>query len=70
MAWTGALAKRGELEQDQELVDFAHKLEQATLQTIEEGKMTGDLAAMTTIPNPTILKSRAFIQAIAEKLDA
>ena len=69
-AWTGALAKRGELDQDQELVDFAHKLEQATLQTIEEGKMTGDLAAMTTIPNPTILKSRAFIQAIAEKLDA
>ena len=68
-AWTGALAKRGELDQDQELVDFAHKLEQATLQTIEEGKMTGDLAAMTTIPNPTILKSRAFIQAIAEKLD-
>ncbi len=69
-AWTGALAKRGELDQDQELVDLAHKLEQATLQTIEEGKMTGDLAAMTTIPNPTILKSRAFIQAIAEKLDA
>lgn len=69
-AWTGALAKRGELDQDQKLVDFAHKLEQATLQTIEEGKMTGDLAAMTTIPNPTILKSRAFIQAIAEKLDA
>ncbi|MCI9197605.1 MAG: NADP-dependent isocitrate dehydrogenase [Lachnospiraceae bacterium] len=69
-AWTGALAKRGELDQDQELVDFAHKLEQATLQTIEEGKMTGDLAAMTTIPNPTILKSRTFIQAIAEKLDA
>ena len=69
-AWTGALAKRGELDQDQKLVDFAHKLEQATLQTIEEGKMTGDLAAMTTNHNPTILKSRAFIQAIAEKLDA
>ncbi len=68
-AWTGALAKRGELDQNQELIQFSHKLEQATLQTIEEGKMTGDLAAMTTIPNPTILNSRAFIQAIAANLN-
>ncbi len=68
-AWTGALAKRGELDGNAELTDFAHKLERATLQTIEEGKMTGDLAAMTTIANPTILTSRAFIQAIAQNLD-
>ncbi len=69
-AWTGALAKRGELDQNQELADFAHRLEKATLKTIEEGKMTGDLAAMTTIPNPTILNSREFIRAIAENLNA
>ncbi len=68
-AWTGALAKRGELDQNQALTDFAHQLEHATLQTIEEGKMTGDLAAMTTIPDPTILNSRAFIQAIAQNID-
>ena len=67
-AWTGALAKRGELDQNEELSAFARKLEKATLQTIEEGKMTGDLAAMTTIPNPTILNSRAFIQAIAANM--
>ena len=67
-AWTGALAKRGELDQNQELSAFARKLEKATLQTIEEGKMTGDLAAMTTMPNPTILNSRAFIQAIAANM--
>ncbi len=69
-AWTGALAKRGELDGNAELTDFAHKLERATLQTIEEGKMTGDLAAMTTIADPTILTSRAFIQAIAQNIDA
>lgn len=68
-AWTGALAKRGELDQNQELIDFARRLEKATLQTIEEGKMTGDLAAMTTIQDPTILNSRAFIQAIAQGID-
>lgn len=68
-AWTGALAKRGDLDQNQRLVDFARQLEHATLQTIEEGKMTGDLAAMTTIQDPTILNSRAFIQAIAQNID-
>ena len=43
-AWTGALAKRGELDKTPELVDFARKLEKATLSIIESGKMTGDLA--------------------------
>ncbi len=69
-AWTGALAKRGELDQNPALTDFARRLEKATLKTIEDGKMTGDLAAMTAIPSPTILNSREFIRAIAENLNA
>ncbi len=68
-AWTGALKKRGELDGIQELSDFADKLEKATIGTIEEGKMTKDLALITTLPNPTVLNSRDFILAIREKLD-
>ena len=49
-AWTGALRKRGELDGNQALQDFADKLDEATLETIESGKMTGDLALITTIP--------------------
>ncbi len=67
-AWTGALAKRGEMDGNQALIDFAAKLEQATLQTIESGKMTGDLALITSIENPQVLNSRAFIQEIASRL--
>ena len=67
-AWTGALAKRGEMDGNQALIDFAAKLEQATLQTIESGKMTGDLALITSIENPQVLNSRAFIQEIASSL--
>ena len=67
-AWTGALAKRGELDGNQPLVDFAHRLEQATLDTIGEGKMTKDLAAITTLEEVTVLNSRDFILAIREKL--
>ena len=67
-AWSGALRKRGELDQNQELMDFADKLEKATIDTIEEGKMTKDLALITTLPNPTVLNSEDFIKAIAEKL--
>ena len=66
-AWSGALRKRGELDQNQELMDFADKLEKATIDTIEEGKMTKDLALITTLPNPTVLNSEDFIKAIAEK---
>ena len=51
-AWTGALRKRGELDQLPELVDFANRLEKATIDTIESGKMTGDLALITSLPNP------------------
>ncbi|MDD3279362.1 MAG: NADP-dependent isocitrate dehydrogenase [Lachnospiraceae bacterium] len=68
-AWTGALRKRGELDNNQELMDFADKLEKATLETIESGKMTKDLALITSLSNPTVLNSKEFIQAIREKLD-
>ena len=68
-AWTGALKKRGELDQNEALTAFADKLEQATLATIENGKMTKDLALITSIENPTVLNSRDFILAIREELD-
>ena len=67
-AWTGALAKRGELDDLPELVAFAHRLEKATIDTIEAGIMTGDLAAITSLPNPTRVNSEEFIAAIAERL--
>ena len=69
-AWTGALRKRGELDGTPDLVDFANRLEAATLHTIEAGRMTGDLARITTIPNPTTLGTREFILAIRETLEA
>ena len=68
-AWTGALRKRGELDDIPELMDFADKLEEATLKTIESGKMTGDLALITTIKNVEKLDTEAFILAIRENLD-
>ncbi|HIV25961.1 MAG TPA: NADP-dependent isocitrate dehydrogenase [Candidatus Scatomonas pullistercoris] len=68
-AWSGALRKRGELDQIPELSAFADKLEEATLSTIESGKMTKDLALITTIENPVVLNSRDFILAIREKLE-
>ena len=67
-AWTGALRKRGELDVNQELIDFADRLEKATIDTIESGKMTKDLALITSIENPTVLNSEQFIKAIAELL--
>ena len=69
-AWTGALRKRGELDGTPELVDFANRLEAATLHTIEAGRMTGDLARITTLPNPTTLGTREDILAIRETLEA
>ena len=68
-AWTGALRKRGELDGISELCDFADRLEKATQGTIESGKMTKDLALITSIPNPTVLNSKDFILAIKEELD-
>ena len=67
-AWTGALAKRGELDGTQELVDFAQKHERATLETIEDGIMTGDLAKIANPPAKQVLDSWQFIDAIAQRL--
>lgn len=67
-AWTGALRKRGELDGNQELMEFADRLERATVDTIESGKMTKDLALITTIPNPTVLNSEEFIKVIADEI--
>ena len=68
-AWSGALRKRGELDQIPELVSFADKLEQATLATIESGKMTKDLALITTFEDPTVLNSEEFIKAVRTNLE-
>ena len=68
-AWSGALRKRGELDQIPELVGFADKLEQATLATIESGKMTKDLALITTLEDPTVLNSEEFIKAVRTNLE-
>lgn len=67
-AWSGALRKRGELDATPELVAFADKLEAATVSCIEEGQMTGDLARITTIENPTVLSTEGFISAVAKRL--
>lgn len=69
-AWTGALRKRGELDNIPELCTFADKLEAATLGTIESGRMTKDLALITTIENPTVLNSENFIKEIRKTLEA
>ena len=68
-AWTGALRKRGELDGNKELSVFADKLEKATLETIESGKMTKDLALITSLKNVTVLNSQDFIKAIRSKLE-
>lgn len=67
-AWSGALRKRGELDNLPKLMQFADRLEAATIQTIEEGKMTKDLALITELENVTVLNSEGFIKAIREKL--
>jgi isocitrate dehydrogenase len=68
-AWTGALKKRGELDNLPELSAFADKLEQACVSTIESGHMTKDLALITTIENPVVLSSEGFIKAIRAELE-
>ena len=68
-AWSGALRKRGELDGNQELMAFADKLEKATIDTIESGKMTKDLALITTLENVTVLNSADFIKAIRAELE-
>ena len=69
-AWTGALRKRGELDGNKALMEFADKLEKATIQTIESGKMTKDLVLLTTLDEVTALSSEDFIKAIRENLEA
>ncbi len=67
-AWTGALRKRGELDELPELMNFADKLEKATVQTIEDGVMTGDLAALSTLPNKQTVDTEGFLTAVNERL--
>ena len=67
-AWSGALRKRGELDGLDELVDFADKLEQASIQTIEDGVMTGDLYALSTLENKTSVDTETFLREINQRL--
>ena len=67
-AWSGALRKRGELDNLPDLIDFANRLEKATIDTIESGKMTGDLGAISTLDNIKVLNSEEFIHEIAKHL--
>ncbi len=68
-AWTGALKKRGELDGLDELIDFADKLEKSSIQTIEDGVMTGDLAALSALENKTTVDTETFLREIAKRLD-
>ena len=68
-AWTGALKKRGELDKLPELCAFADKLEKATLDTIESGRMTKDLALITELTDVTVLNSQDFIKAIRKTME-
>ncbi len=68
-AWTGALRKRGEMDGIAKLTEFAGKLEQACIKTVEGGKMTKSLSLISTCENPTILNSLDFIKAIRETLE-
>jgi isocitrate dehydrogenase len=67
-AWTGALRKRGELDNTPDLCEFADKLEKATIQTIEEGVMTGDLAALSTLANKQTVDTETFLKEIDKRL--
>lgn len=69
-AWTGALRKRGELDGSKELMAFADRLEKATIKTIEDGKMTRDLALITSLKDVTVLNSEGFIKAVRDTFDA
>ena len=67
-AWTGAIARRGQLDGSPEVVAFAHALEQSVIETIEGGTMTKDLLALTTTPNPKGVDTWAFMDAVAARL--
>ena len=67
-AWTGALRKRGELDELPELVNFADSLEKATIQTIEDGIMTGDLYLLSKLENKQKVNTEDFLKAVDERL--
>lgn len=67
-AWSGALRKRGELDKNDALMKYADNLEKATIRTIEDGVMTGDLAALSSIPNKQTVDTEAFLVAVNERL--
>ena len=67
-AWSGALRKRGELDDSSELTEFADKLERATIQTIEDGVMTGDLYMLSKLENKKKVDSRTFLEEINSRL--
>ena len=69
-AWSGALRKRGELDNTPDLCEFADKLEKATIQTIEEGVMTGDLYMISTLENKKKVDSEEFLKEIGKRLEA
>lgn len=69
-AWTGALRKRGQLDGIEELCAFADRLEKAVIETIESGKMTKDLALITSLENVTVLNSEEFIKAVRSTYEA
>ncbi|NLI53677.1 MAG: NADP-dependent isocitrate dehydrogenase [Clostridiales bacterium] len=69
-AWTGALKKRGELDGLNDLVAFAEKVEQASVQTIEEGVITKDLNQLLTTPNRTVVNTEEFLYAVRDRLAA
>ncbi len=69
-AWTGALRKRGELDGIGELTVFADRLEQAVIKTIEAGRMTKDLALITSLKDVTVLSSEAFIKAVRQTFES
>ncbi len=68
-AWSGALRKRGELDNTPDLVEFADKLEKATIQTIEDGVMTGDLYLLSSLENKTKVDSETFLKEIGKRLN-
>lgn len=68
-AWSGALKKRGQLDGAEDLVAFAEKLEKATVQTIEEGVMTGDLAVLSRLPDKKKVNTEQFLLEIKERLE-
>ncbi len=67
-AWTGALKKRGELDGLPELISFATKLELASIRTIENGVMTGDLAKISTLPDKKSVDTKSFLRQVGETL--